>query len=97
MNWEIKKNERKQNTSMQQAVKSVILFFWVNFKFQWPLCPLWTDNVCLHHVKFHDNKYVSKQLPGIGPQLTNIRKELLLLIRTDIGIFLMQMIIPTVL
>lgn len=55
------------------------------------LC-LWGYDVCLPQAKFHDNKYISKQLPDFGLRLTNIRKELLFLIRTDIGLFFMQMI-----
>lgn len=84
---------------MDQVVKSRMIFFRIHFKFQWPLWPLWTDNVCLQHSKFCDNKDFSKQLPFFffGWRLTNIKKELLLLIRTDSGIFLMQMILLTAL
>lgn len=77
--------------------KSLIMFLGINLKLQLLLWPLWTDNVCLHYAKFHDNKDFSKQLPSFGSLLTNIRKEMLLLIRTDSGIFLMQMILPTAL
>lgn len=55
------------------------------------LC-LWGYDICLPQAKFHDNKDISKQLPDFGLLLTNIRKELLFLIRTDIGPFFMQMI-----
>lgn len=82
---------------MDQVVKSLMIFFRTHFKFQWPLWPLWTNNVCLPHSKFCDNKDFSKQLPSFGWRLTNIKKELLLLIRTDSGIFLMQMILLTAL
>jgi hypothetical protein len=54
-------------------------------------------NVFLPLAKFHDNKEISKQLPDFGLLLTDIRKELLFLIRIDTGLFLMQMILPTAL
>lgn len=42
--------------------------------------------------KIHENKDILKQLLNFGLWLTNTRKELLFLIRTDIGLFLMQII-----
>lgn len=76
------------------------VWWWDLFTYGWisevlvahGLC-LWWFDVCLSQAKFHENKDISKQLPDFGLWLTNIRRGLLFLIRTHIGLFLMQMIV----
>lgn len=53
---------------------------------------LWECDAWFPQEKFYENKDMSKQLLDFGLWLTNVRKELLFLIRTDTGLFLMQMI-----
>lgn len=76
---------------MQQ--RSEIELVWNDFWSFSGLCALSRRMWCLPSSgKIHENRDILKQLLNFGLWLTNIRKDLLFLIRTDIGLFLMLII-----